>query len=576
VAAARQDQVEVQNVSLASLPALLGQWSDDDFLRARAQRDPRLSAAVEQRAKGAQRTAAEAEMLASLLKPQPAAKSAVKNNLVPGQPGAPAPPSAELIRAVTTALGANDTELAREVLAQLLGGENSPCDALPPRERQAAVEGALGALLREGSLESEQLVLSHFSAPLPVAAVQPEPGKPAPVTLPPGEIAALRGCASARFRRLLARAMIEGAVPAGRREPLWPLLREPNPWNLEAQVVFCQSELADAPTRAELEKRFAGDSSESLKSSFGFTPQKTAAPASRPDFQVCVGRQLWGPPLTDFLALEQQSLSTLADAPAVLVLAATIPSNAVRSRLRQTLNRHWSEGPQAVRAGGVPGNILAEPGLIAVLKSLARENRTDKPVKPSAGKNYNHSRSHAHPARPQPAEKLKSNPASGWSKLTEDLVQGYCQFCYAGALARAAYSSGDAPAAENRAARQPLAPHPNSTVAAAYHIDWPGKRLAELPQLADDALQLDYQRIEERVKPSRPLAYYRRQLKHFVEHKLPNGLWLDALSEDAGEGRLRSIDVLISSVGAGPPATGDEEQQLTVQILFIEVQKPRE
>ena len=134
-------------------------------------------------------------------------------------------------------------------------------------------------------------------------------------------------------------------------------------------------------------------------------------------------------------------------------------------------------------------------------------------------------------------------------------MQGYCRFCYTVALAHAAYSSGDAPAADNHAAQQLLEPHPNSTVNAAYHIDWPGKHVAELPQLADDAMQLDYQRIEERTKPSRLLAYYRRQLKHCVEHRLPNGLWLDALSEDAGEDHMqigRRVDQQRRRRPAGP------------------------
>ena len=306
--------------------------------------------------------------------------------------------------------------------------------------------------------------------------------------------------------------------------------------------------------------------------SLGFTPQKIIAPVPRPDFQSCVGSQLWGPPLTDFLAREQQSFSNLADGPAVIALAATIPSNAVRDRLRRTLNRHWSDGPQALQTGGVPHSILAEPGFIAVLKSLARENGVDKPVKPPLGRNHSHS--HAHAAPPQSAEKQKSNANAGWNKLTEDLVQSYCQFCYAVALAHAAFSSGDAPAVDNHAAQRPLEPHPNSTINAAYHIDWPGKHVAELPQLADDALQLDYQRIEERTKPSRLLTYYRRQLKRCVEHNLPNGIWLDALIQDAGGDHMRSVDVLITSTG--PPAPGDQEQELTTQILFIEVQKPRE
>ena len=58
-----------------SLPAVLSQWKEADFLLARDKADPRLAQAVEQLAKHPRSTAAEAEMLASLLKPQTPARS---------------------------------------------------------------------------------------------------------------------------------------------------------------------------------------------------------------------------------------------------------------------------------------------------------------------------------------------------------------------------------------------------------------------------------------------------------------------------------------------------------------------
>ena len=54
LAAASQGPADVQKVSAVAMPALLSQWSDEDFLHARAQGDPRLPAAVEQHVKASQ------------------------------------------------------------------------------------------------------------------------------------------------------------------------------------------------------------------------------------------------------------------------------------------------------------------------------------------------------------------------------------------------------------------------------------------------------------------------------------------------------------------------------------------
>jgi hypothetical protein len=137
-------------------------------------------------------------------------------------------------------------------------------------------------------------------------------------------------------------------------------------------------------------------------------------------------------------------------------------------------------------------------------------------------------------------------------------------------LARSASQTGQ-PASREGAATAPLPPQPGSAVCAAYHVDWPGKHAGHLPQLADNVWTLDYQRIEQRAKPSRPATYYRRQLKHCIEHALPDGMWLDGLSERSGEEGVQSVDVLITHAGAaaGPPA--DEEQELTIQILSVDL-----
>ena len=83
-------------------------------------------------------------------------------------------------------------------------------------------------------------------------------------------------------------------------------------------------------------------------------------------------------------------------------------------------------------------------------------------------------------------------------------------------------------------------------------------------------------RVEERTKPSRAAIYYHRQMMNCVVHSLPNGMWLDGLTENSGEGGVQTIDVVITrrSAAAGPPV--DQEQELTIQILSMDLGSPRE
>jgi hypothetical protein len=143
-------------------------------------------------------------------------------------------------------------------------------------------------------------------------------------------------------------------------------------------------------------------------------------------------------------------------------------------------------------------------------------------------------------------------------------------------LARAAYHTGPGEVAADPPAGIGLAPHPNSTIRGAFHAAWPAKQAGASPQPADDFLQIDYVRIEDRARPSRMVSYYRRQLRHGVEHALPEGTWLDDFSEAAETGQARSIDVLVTPASAKAAGGADDEQELTVQILAVQVPRLRE
>jgi hypothetical protein len=532
-----------------AVPAVLSWWEDADFLRAHEADDPRLAAAVEQRARNPQRTMAEAEMLESLLTPAGPARRGWPAG--EGEPGAPAK---VMVHAVAVALGANETAAARQTLARLLAGE---FPALPP---EAVAEDATVALLRQGSPASDQIVLHHLVA--------------APSARQEAIVAAVHDFGSARLRKLLAKAVIEGLPQGCLRHALLVLLCEPNPLNLEAQVLLYQDASADAAMRAGLEKQFLAASTAAVRGLLGVGDQQAGRGLGPAAYYHAAG-QLWGPPLTEFLDRQHRGLGAMGERPAAVALALTIPNQALRIRLRRTLSRHWSEGPQALRAAGVPGEVLVEPGVPAVLKSLIRESQRAKLASVKAV-----TPSHAHgkqinAQRMRPSEPPRTAPDRDWDLLTWELVMDYCRRCHVTALARSACPDEKAISADRAAPVAGLPLESDSAVCEAYHVAWPGIHAGHLPQAAGAAWQLDYVRIEERAKPSRPAYYYRRRLKGCVVHLIPHGVWLDGFTEKE-EGGVQSIDVVITHAGAatGPPA--DEEQELTIQILSMDLGSLRE
>jgi hypothetical protein len=539
-----------------SAPVKLDEWKEQDFLLARDKGDARLISAVGERAKHPRGTSEEAEMLAALVKRQPPA----------GSEALAEPARGALVRAVTAALAANNTGAAGKSLGDLF------CMEFSIAERQATADIVVTALMRQESPENEQTALKILTANLQSSGSSQEE-QPSD-SLRQKMVAIVRANASARLRKKLANAVLEQTASAALGKQYLPVLCEPNPLNLEAQVLIYQSEQTDNATRVKLEKQFASAGREALETFLGFPAQQPANPPPVPDWHYSVGAVLWGPPFTDFLNLQHQALTALTERPASVSLAAAIPSSVMRANFQRTLSRHWPEGPQAIRAMGVADKGLVEPGFLAVLKSLARENRAKSSQPLRSAKPIKQSNDPEQDSEERP--KLTSE--TDWNKLIEDLVRDYCRRCHMAALARAAaaYRSGAVPSLDVRAADSPVPLQPNSNVNAAYRFDWPDEHVSRLPQIADDVLRVYYLRIEERTKPARLSTYYRRQVKSCIEHTLPDGLWLDGLTEMKKEGRTRSIDVLITRAKSGATPSANEEQELTVEILCIEVPKLHE
>ncbi|MBN2579878.1 MAG: hypothetical protein JXB10_12895 [Pirellulales bacterium] len=517
------------------LPADLDRWTEQDFAQARARDDRRLVAAVQRRAENPRGTAEEAAMLAALLQPSAAGKAGAAARLS----------QATLVCAVTAALGANRTTAARQTLVQLVRGE------IPVTGRQAAEADALRALLRQDSPESDRAVVRLLTdlPPQNPFELQRQP----PDVLRKNLVDVVRADGSARLRTELAQALTERSPPVAAGSVLRSLLCESHPLNREAQAILYRSELSDVKTRAALEKQLLLASREALELLLGFADLSPDGPALPARGYSALCSALWDPRLAGVLDLQHQALATLADRPGSVLLAASIPRSGMRAKLTKTLCRHWAEGPRAVRTAWLKDRGLVEPGFLAVLKSAERTNcRKHSAVRPVA---------------PQ-----KKTPEQEWNQWTEELVRYFCRRCHRAALARsaAAYRAGGDPKSGVRPAEGPVPPHPDSNVTAVYRCGGSEAGANRPPEFTDEPLRILYLRTEDRKRLPSLLAYYRRQVQRCTEHVLPDGYWLDALVEAKDEGRLRSIDVLLTRPRAGLSPPAGEAQELTVEILFVE------
>jgi hypothetical protein len=239
----------------------------------------------------------------------------------------------------------------------------------------------------------------------------------------------------------------------------------------------------------------------------------------------------------------------------------------MRADLRRTLARHWPEGPKAICPPTSADCLAGEPGFITVLKSLVRENRPHSTQKPRVPKLTQKSDA------PSDDESRPNSPDAAWCAFLQQLVRDYCRRCHAASLARAAavYREGAAVTAENRT-DSPLPPLPGCEVVAAHQFCWPGNGATD-GTAAENEVSLRYQRFEKRMKSSKPLLNYRRQLDSCVERSMIDGIWLDGFRDRKNADHAQSVDVLITWPKTRDGKPSADEQELTVEVLCVEVRK---
>lgn len=541
-------------------PADLSKWDEHDFHVARLISDQRLVEALALRASRPQRTEAEALMLIGLLAPRAAEQAGASRAPAGSGRAGSRPEDAALTARVAEALAANGTASARHALAAMIQG------TIPTTDPKVASEAALDAIARQRASWADAVLLDIVFQP--ERFVGAGGGWASPDALRQRALALLRGQDASAVREQVALRLAQQAVEHSGRAAIVGVLSEPVLANLPAQIVLYRSARLPQNQSIQFEGHFAAWSRRALVRWLEL-PVGENEPECDPSQAATVARLLWSDEFVSILELRHRSIGALAEAPTLLALSATIPTNAMRKRLVRTLDRHYLDGPSVLRQATLGSGGVFDPALSLLVREVIRDNtRTSvRPASRSPG---------GRPIQPAAASRPPTN--DDWEMLVVDLLRQQCRAYFGAGLARMAEQRGrsmqtaerpaDAPSADQSAKSWwPFTVHAGAEASVYYEID--RETIGQSQRGPEAPLRVCYLRLEEKGKPSRPLSNYRRQIRQLAERRYAGGYWL-AGRLDAEAGKVCFVDLFVMPAKAGITLAPEEEQQLTIELLAIQ------
>jgi hypothetical protein len=592
-------------------PIDLADWKPSDYDSGLRAGDPRFLAAIGWLGEHSTDKETAGDQLVKLLE-----SSVVALDMAPPTPGM----KTKVTEAIVAALGVNGTPHARECLERLVAG------TLKTADNQAAATAALKALLSQPRPENEDLFFRVLTAPQQPATA--DRAAPDPQILQQTAVSMINSAASESFRVRLANCMASTDLPSAVYEKLWALLAEPRSENLAAQVVLYESDQPDESQRQQLEHLIGVRSAAALAKLLGIPllkdrprssatsvsaktvaeppriggvlvdsdgvplpaaaqlPTQKAQTSARPkeaaDWRLAasasdpypVAGLLWTPDFAATIERRLRMIDGMEQGESLMLLASTVPSQPVRAALLRMLEKFWEEGPKGLDLLTAAETAVSEPGFLLLVKRLHRKDLPAAPANNAAtGHGPNSNPTSGKTARvvgdreakqqaERDAKQQRDQTAQHWMTFSDDLVRAMCQRFYAAALAKKA--------ADNDSSDLPLAVHPNAQVVASYCADWPDGLQGKLAGLPIPPLRVHYLRIEQKARPSKLLAFYRRQLPSGDEHANPHGVWFDDLNVNKEQGTVRSIDILIAKPSKSTPLVLTQEQEVIVELLAVE------
>ena len=125
----------------------------------------------------------------------------------------------------------------------------------------------------------------------------------------------------------------------------------------------------------------------------------------------------------------------------------------------------------------------------------------------------------------------------------------------------------------------PFALRPGEQITKEFHLHWPDDLPSNLSAAVSEPLVVHYLRLEANDDMNRTATYYRSALAKApgtralsTTHDVADGKWVDILQRDLTGKRIRSLDILITREPGDPDAKKSKTEDLTIQVLMVEVE----
>ena len=420
--------------------------------------------------------------------------------------------------------------------------------------------------------------------------------------------ALLQKSASPQLRVRLAEHVSRDSTTARHRAVLLPMLLEGRVDNVQAQAALALSASLDATSRETVQRQLGQYSKRILDDLWGVpeaqqmrsgTDLRTANLAlpdiSKTAESFRLADHLWSEDFASALGQRLEDAGTPTAEPELWAIATSIPNSRLRRTSRAILMKHWADGEAITHAQQFSPANMRDPGMLAVLKSLPREDAWGKsgarePKKSNA----------------QTARLTKARSAQAWQTAARTMVSALNRrFEYAARVEQLVAQRSSPGVASKRiesvedldqfvGQKSQATEKPDAVVddtssghsASDIPIELPGARLtsvfrAQWPEYLEgkitapvSPLRLHYARAE--VEASLPSCWRRSsQVRSASQHALENGRWIDSVTRPE-PGKLRSIDVFVNrargGVTAAPVSTGGRGvEKLVVEVLWLEI-----
>lgn len=476
----------------------------------------------------------------------------------------------DVARAAVVALGAMENKDAFLVLKDLLAGQlKSPADLV-------IVDPILAFLNEHDSPTTDDLLL--------LAAMEPTKLRPnAEAGLSPEQIQAkalaiVEQQGSQRIRDKLIDLVISGRASGEVASRLLKPLKVYDIGKAADQVTLYRSGQLDAATGAAFEAYFVRYNTMLLAHFFG-VPLETELPESV-ESPYALADALWHPAVTGLVVRRLRRIESLAEGAPLVLLASSIPNDALRSEIYWKLSAHWRESPDALRDASSSIQGVIDPGFLIGMRMLITQGdiaaylRDIEPPETRTGERIVLSED-----RKQEREQMRGI-IEQWEAADYALARAFTDSFGKAVDAQRRAMGIDPTATQSMPTPKdfPIELHDGAALSDVYRLDWPAD-LGDLINHAEVApLSVTYARMTVVSKFSKMKGYYRRQVRSREAIDTDTGAWCSDLLSDKDAGRKRSVDIWIVREKPAGATDSDEksnaDERLTIEFLTVETTDP--